>query len=122
MLKIKAKCDHCNLAFPTNEALSEHIKEKHQVCEDCQLEFTETLEDHLMFSCGQSKMQCESCSLPIKKMDLDAHVKVCCYRECYKCKREIYFRAYCFHLQECKRSQNLIPPCRTLYRPKHTDQ
>jgi len=26
LLKIRAKCNHCNLAFPSNDALSDHIK------------------------------------------------------------------------------------------------
>ena len=35
-------------------------------------------------------------------MAYDEHFKVCSFRQCYKCKRDVAARAYPFHLSQCK--------------------
>ena len=43
-------------------------------------------------------------------------MKICSFKECYKCNKQIYARAYSFHLQHCHRlvGKNAIVPCKRI--------
>lgn len=58
-------------------------------------------------------------------MAYDEHFKVCSFRQCYKCKKDVAARTYAFHLYQCKARPNAaaeVMPSKQPLRPRQRDR
>jgi len=51
--------------------------------------------------CGFKRIKCERCGAKVKRKDINDHISTCCFHECPKCNKNVFYQGYSYHVGKC---------------------